>query len=79
MNRLNKTKSVIFISLISSLIPKDLHSEFISFMCFGMVKLTIKLKNQMLTTSLQITTNTGQEKKLSETAAQICINCMRTK
>ena len=27
MNRLNKTKSSIFVSLMCSLLPKDLHSE----------------------------------------------------
>ena len=29
MNRLNKTKSSIFVSLMCSLLPMDLHSEFI--------------------------------------------------
>ena len=29
MNRLNKTDSAIFVSLIYSLVPTDLHSEFI--------------------------------------------------
>ena len=29
MNRLNKTESAIFVSLMCSLLPKDLHSELI--------------------------------------------------
>ena len=29
MNRLNKTESVFFVSLVSSLLPEDLHSELI--------------------------------------------------
>ena len=29
MNRLNKAESAIFVSLMSSLLPEDLHSEFI--------------------------------------------------
>ena len=42
MNRLNKTKSAIFVSLMCSLLPEDLHSEFISLTYLGVVKLTIQ-------------------------------------
>ena len=45
MNRLNKTRSAIFISLMCSLLPVDLHSEFISVMYFGVVKLNQTLTN----------------------------------
>ena len=42
MNRLNKTESAVFVSLMCCLLPEDLHSELISFMYVGMVKLAIK-------------------------------------
>ena len=42
MKRLNKTESAVFVSLMCCLLPEDLHSELISFMYVGMVKLTIK-------------------------------------
>ena len=42
MSRFNKTESAIFIPLMCSLLPEDIHSEFISFMYFGTAKLTIK-------------------------------------
>ena len=38
----NKIESGIIVSLISFLLPEDVHSEFILFMYFGMVKLPIK-------------------------------------
>ena len=31
MNRLNKTKSAIFVSLVCSLLPEDFYSEFIEY------------------------------------------------
>ena len=51
MNRLNKTESAIFVSLMWSLLPKDLHSELISFrLIFSVHVLILYLKKVNLYT-----------------------------
>ena len=58
MNRLNKTESVNFVSLVCPLLSKDLHSELIGIPCESSTRQRIHMKKNALFSSK------GKSKKL---------------
>ena len=48
MNRLNKTESVNFVSLMCPLLSKDLHSELFGIPCESSTRQTIHMKKRLI-------------------------------